>query len=82
MIEFSGLVNIDSTLTFLLIEEKFDSDHERFIKTLSESYEQQYKYLETMLTTHHDQIQSSLEAYYTSGLQGAERDRAEGYMRL
>ena len=49
MIEFSSLVNIDATLTFLLIDEKFDQDHEKFVKTLSASFEQQHKYLETML---------------------------------
>jgi|TARA_B110000285_G_scaffold216530_1_gene263914 hypothetical protein len=40
MIEFSGLLNMDAQLTFLLIDEKFDHDHEKFVKSLSGSTEQ------------------------------------------
>lgn len=35
MIEFGNLVNIDSKLTFLLIDEQFDKKHEQFLKTLN-----------------------------------------------
>lgn len=37
MADFSGLVNIDAEQTFFLIDEKFDQDHERFVKSLNES---------------------------------------------
>lgn len=40
MVEFSGLLNMDAQLTFLLIDEKFDRDHEKFVKSLSGSTEQ------------------------------------------
>jgi hypothetical protein len=40
MVEFSGLLSMDAQLTFLLIDEKFDRDHEKFVKSLSGSSEQ------------------------------------------
>lgn len=56
--EFSELVNLDAKATFLLIDEKFDHEHEKFLNGLIQngSHEQQFKYLETMLSTHHAKI--------------------------
>jgi len=58
MAEFSELVNLDAQQTFLLIDEKFNHEHEKFVQSLIQngSTDQQFKYLETMLSTHHAKI--------------------------
>jgi len=45
----------------------------------SGSHEQQYKYLETMLTTHHEKIQSCIENYL---MHSQEKEKAVTYMNL
>lgn len=79
--EFSELVNLDAKATFILIDEKFNHDHEKFVQSLIQqgSTEQQFKYLETMLSTHHQQIQNCIEDYLT---QGNQREKALTYMNL
>lgn len=81
MAEFSELVNIDAHQTFLLIDEKFNHEHEKFVQSLitSGSTEQQFKYLETMLSTHHQKIQSCIEEYL---MQGNDKEKALTYMNL
>lgn len=81
MAEFSELVNIDARQTFLLIDEKFNHEHEKFVQSLitSGSTEQQFKYLETMLSTHHQKIQSCIEEYL---MQGNDKEKALTYMNL
>lgn len=79
--EFSELVNLDAQATFVLIDEKFNHEHEKFVQSLIQqgSTEQQFKYLETMLTAHHKQIQSCIEDYLT---QGNQKEKAETYMNM
>jgi hypothetical protein len=64
-----------------LIDEKFNHEHEKFVQSLIQqgSTEQQFKYLETMLTAHHQQIQSCIEDYL---MQGNEKEKALTYMSL
>lgn len=81
MAEFRELVNLDAQQTFVLIDEKFNHEHERFVQSLIKqgSTEQQFKYLETMLTAHHTQIQGCIQDYLTSGV---EKEKALTYMSL
>lgn len=81
MAEFSELVNLDAQQTFLLIDEKFNHEHEKFVKSLIEtgSTEQQFKYLETMLSTHHQKIQTCVEEYL---VRNVDKEKALTYMNL
>jgi len=76
---FKGLVSVNAKLTFDLIDDKFDNEHEKFILSIEDFANEQFKYLETMLNARHQMIQNCIEEYLMSG---AEKDRAKAYMRL
>ena len=62
MKDFRELVNLDAQQTFLLIDEKFNHEHEKFLASLikKEASEAQFKYLDTMLLENHEKIQACI----------------------
>jgi hypothetical protein len=66
MKEFRELVNLDAQQTFLLIDEKFNHEHEKFLASLmvqKGASEAQFKYLDTMLAENHAKIQACIEEF-------------------
>ena len=65
MKDFRELVNLDAQQTFLLIDEKFNNEHEKFLVSLikKKASEAQLKYLDTMLLENHSKIQACIEEF-------------------
>lgn len=76
---FKGLVNMDAAATFMLVDEKFENEHVKFIESISDHSEEQFKYLEAMLQSQHKKIQACIQEYLMSG---AGKEEAQVYMKL
>lgn len=46
--------------TYHLVNDKFENQHEKFIESINGSIDEQYKYLDVMLSASHSEIQSCI----------------------
>lgn len=79
MINFRGLIRLDPHLTVELIDDMFANEQEKFVESINGHIEEQFMYLDYLLSVQHDKIQSCIESYLMSG---TDKEKALTFMKL
>ena len=77
MTNFKGLVKLDPFRCVELIDDKFKDKLQEYMESLNSHSEEQFLFLDALLSMHNEMIQALIEEYF---MLGSEKEKANMYM--
>lgn len=79
MINFKGLVKLDPYKCVELIDDMFEEKLNDYVESLNELAEEQFLFVDAILSLHNDKISALIEEYF---MLGSQKEKANMYMKF